>query len=121
VIERTNAWHGRYRRHSKDYERTLASNTAMIHVRHLHLMLNRLSPSDRPAFHYRPAAAWSWGNRVHRFPDSLSRPGEAQHPEKRAHASDTTRTPQAAGRQDDLLFALHWDARYRHWAFVNRY
>src|ERR1043166_8938120 len=31
VIERTNAWHGRYRRNSKDYERTPESSTAMIH------------------------------------------------------------------------------------------
>src|SRR5215470_14355273 len=57
VIERTNAWHGRYRRNSKDYERTPESSTAMIQVSHIHLMLNRLSPSDRPAFHYRTEAA----------------------------------------------------------------
>src|SRR5919206_2095232 len=57
VIERTNAWHGRYRRNSKDYERTTESSTAMIHISHIHLMLNRLSPSDRSAFHYRTAAA----------------------------------------------------------------
>src|SRR5499427_6355157 len=30
VIERTNAWHGRYRRNSKDDERSVASSTAMI-------------------------------------------------------------------------------------------
>jgi len=57
VIERTNAWHGRYRRNSKDYERTTESSTAMIQISHIHLMLNRLSPSDRPALHYRTAAA----------------------------------------------------------------
>jgi putative transposase len=57
VIERTNAWHGRYRRNSKDYERTTESSTAMIQISHIHLMLNRLSHSDRPAFHYRTAAA----------------------------------------------------------------
>jgi putative transposase len=57
VIERTNAWHGRYRRNSKDYERTTESSTGMIQISHIHLMLNRLSPSDRPAFHYRTAAA----------------------------------------------------------------
>src|SRR3989454_12218438 len=28
-IERTNAWHGRFRRNSKDYERTVESSTAM--------------------------------------------------------------------------------------------
>ena len=57
VIERTNAWHGRYRRNSKDYERMPASSTAMIKISHIHLMLNRLSPSDRPAFYYRTEAA----------------------------------------------------------------
>jgi putative transposase len=57
VIERTNAWHGRYRRNSKDYERTPESSTAMIKISHIHLMLNRLSPSDRPAFYYRVEAA----------------------------------------------------------------
>jgi len=57
VIERTNAWHGRYRRNSKDYERTPESSTAMIKISHIHLMLNRLSPSDRPAFYYRAVAA----------------------------------------------------------------
>ena len=57
VIERTNAWHGRYRRNSKDYERTIESSTAMIQISNIHLMLNRLSPCDRPAFHYRKDAA----------------------------------------------------------------
>ena len=31
VVERTNAWHGRYRRHSKDYERKPESSGAMIY------------------------------------------------------------------------------------------
>ena len=57
VIERTNAWHGRYRRNSKDYERSVESSTAMIQISNIHLMLNRLSPCDRPAFHYRQDAA----------------------------------------------------------------
>jgi putative transposase len=57
VIERTNAWHGRYRRNSKDYERSTESSTAMIQISHIHLMLNRLSPCGRPAFHYRQEAA----------------------------------------------------------------
>ena len=57
VIERTNAWHGRYRRNSKDYERSIESSTAMIQMSNIHLMLNRLSPCDRPAFHYRQDAA----------------------------------------------------------------
>ena len=57
VIERTNAWHGRYRRNSKDYERSVASSTAMIQISHIHLMLNRLAPCGRPEFHYRKDAA----------------------------------------------------------------
>ncbi len=57
VMERTNAWHGRYRRNSKDYERSTESRTAMIQISHIHLMLNRLSPCGRPAFHYRKEAA----------------------------------------------------------------
>ncbi len=57
VIERTNAWPGRYRRNSKDDERSTESSTAMIQISHIHLMLNRLSPCGRPAFHYRKEAA----------------------------------------------------------------
>jgi putative transposase len=57
VIERTNAWHGRYRRNSKDYERSVESSTAMLQISNVHLMLNRLCPCDRPAFHYRKEAA----------------------------------------------------------------
>jgi putative transposase len=57
VIERTHAWHGRYRRHSKDDERRGESSTAMIPISNRHLMLNRLCPCDRPAFHYRQDAA----------------------------------------------------------------
>ena len=57
VIERTNAWHGRYRRNSKDYERSVESSTAMLQISNIHLMLNRLSPCGRPAFHYRKEAA----------------------------------------------------------------
>jgi putative transposase len=57
VIERTNAWHGRDRRNSKDYERNTESSTAMIQISHIHHMLKRLAPSSRPAFHYRKDAA----------------------------------------------------------------
>jgi putative transposase len=57
VIERTNAWNGRYRRNSKDYERSVESSTAMIQISNINLMLNRLSPCDRPTFHYRRDAA----------------------------------------------------------------
>src|SRR6266487_802915 len=57
VIERTNAWHGRYRRNSKDYERRPASSAAMIYLTNIHLMLRRLTSHPRPAFHYRNVAA----------------------------------------------------------------
>jgi len=57
VMERTNAWPGRYRRNSKDYERSTESSTAMIQISTIHLMLNRLCPYDHPAFHYRKNAA----------------------------------------------------------------
>ena len=57
VIERTNAWNGRYRRNSKDYERSVESSTAMIQISNIHLMLNRLSQNGYPAFHYRKEAA----------------------------------------------------------------
>jgi putative transposase len=57
VVERTNAWHGRDRRNSKDYERKPTSSTAMMQISHIHLMLNRLAPRNCPTFHYREAAA----------------------------------------------------------------
>lgn len=41
VIERTNAWHGRYRCNRKDDERSVESSTAMIHISHIQLMLHR--------------------------------------------------------------------------------
>lgn len=44
VVERTNAWNGKYRRNSKDYERTTSSSEAMLQVSSIHLMLNRLRP-----------------------------------------------------------------------------
>ena len=44
VVERTNAWNGKYRRNSKDYERTPSSSEAMVKVSTIHLMLNRLRP-----------------------------------------------------------------------------
>lgn len=44
VVERTNAWTGKYRRNSKDYERTPAMSEAMIQTSAIQLMLNRLAP-----------------------------------------------------------------------------
>jgi putative transposase len=56
VVERTNAWNGRCRRNSKDYERRIESSAAMVQISNIHLMLRRLSPVPRPTFHYRAAA-----------------------------------------------------------------
>jgi putative transposase len=52
VVERSNAWHGRCRRNSKDYERRPASSAAMIQISHLHVMLRKLAPTPRPTFNY---------------------------------------------------------------------
>lgn len=56
VIERTNAWIVRCRRNAKDYERRVESSAAMIQLSNIHIMLRRLAPTERPAFHYRIAA-----------------------------------------------------------------
>ncbi len=56
VVERSNAWHGRCRRNSKDYERLPESSAAMIQISHIHLMVKRLRPAEEPRFNYRIAA-----------------------------------------------------------------
>jgi putative transposase len=43
IVERTFGWLGRYRRHSKDYERNTASSEAMIYIAMTHIMLRRLA------------------------------------------------------------------------------
>jgi len=43
IVERTFGWLGRYRRHSKDYERNPASSEAMIYISMIHLMARRLA------------------------------------------------------------------------------
>lgn len=53
VVERTNAWNGRSRRNSKDYERRVESSAAMIQISNVHLMLRRLAPVAQPKFKYR--------------------------------------------------------------------
>lgn len=57
VVERTNAWHGRSRRNSKDYERKPESSAAMIYLSNIQLMLRRLTSHRQPAFHYRTVAS----------------------------------------------------------------
>src|SRR3984957_16388939 len=55
VVERTFAWLGRYRRHSRDYERLTESSEAMIRISKNHRMARRLRPGPKPVrFHYRP-------------------------------------------------------------------
>lgn len=43
IVERTFGWLGRSRRHSKDYERTTESSTALIQISMIHLMTRRLA------------------------------------------------------------------------------
>ena len=55
VVERTHAWVGKYRRNSKDYERTTGSAEAMIQASMIHRMLHRLAPdaaNAQAAFKY---------------------------------------------------------------------
>lgn len=44
IVERTFAWLGRYRRHSKDYEERPDSSETMIQISMINLMLHRLRP-----------------------------------------------------------------------------
>jgi transposase len=57
VVERTNAWHGRSRRNSKDYERNPDSRAARIQLSHIQLVLHRLAPVPQPEFRYCKEAA----------------------------------------------------------------
>jgi putative transposase len=55
VVERTFAWLGRYRRHSRDYERRTESSEAMIKISMIHRMARRIEPGSKAVrFHYRP-------------------------------------------------------------------
>jgi putative transposase len=54
VVERTHAWIGRWRRHSRDYERYTTSSAAMIQVSAIGTMLRRLDKSGiQNKFKYR--------------------------------------------------------------------
>jgi putative transposase len=46
VVERTFAWLGRYRRHSRDYERYAESSEAMVKVSSIHRMLRLLKKDE---------------------------------------------------------------------------
>ena len=49
IVERTFGWLGRYRRHSKDHERTIESSETMIYVSMIHLMTRRLATKKSEA------------------------------------------------------------------------
>ncbi len=54
VVERTFAWLGRYRRHSRDYERRTDSSEAMIQLTMIHRMARRIEPGPKgQRFYYR--------------------------------------------------------------------
>jgi putative transposase len=55
VVERTFAWLGRHRRHSRDYEYYAESSESMIRISSIHRMLKLLKP-DRP----RPAIPFKY-------------------------------------------------------------
>jgi putative transposase len=46
IVERTFAWLRRYRRHSKDYEKTTASSESFTHIAMIALMLKRLEKAN---------------------------------------------------------------------------
>jgi putative transposase len=56
VVERTFAWLGRYRRHSRDYERRTDSSEAMLLLSSISILLHKREPAEaaQPAFRYRP-------------------------------------------------------------------
>lgn len=56
VVERTNAWNGRCRRNSKDYERRSDSSAAMIHISNVQVMVRRLHPTANAKYNYRANA-----------------------------------------------------------------
>jgi putative transposase len=56
VVERTFAWLGRYRRHSRDYEKRTDSSESMFLYSSISLALNKLAPQAQPTFHYRSQA-----------------------------------------------------------------
>ena len=47
IVERTFAWLARYRRHSKDYEKTVASSEAVTYIAMINLMSRRLANAEK--------------------------------------------------------------------------
>jgi putative transposase len=57
TVERTFAWLGRCRRLSKDREKSVLSSESFVKLAMIHLMLNRLRPTEADAkFCYRKPA-----------------------------------------------------------------
>jgi putative transposase len=53
VVERTFAWLGRYRRHSRDYEKLAQTSESMLKISSIQGMLRRLKPKEEVfVFHY---------------------------------------------------------------------
>jgi len=52
VVERTFAWLGRYRIHSRDYERLLQHSETQIRISGIHFLLRRLTPK-KPKYRFR--------------------------------------------------------------------
>jgi putative transposase len=47
IVERTFAWLARYRRHSKDYEKTVASSEALTYIAMINLMSRRIANAEK--------------------------------------------------------------------------
>jgi putative transposase len=62
VVERSNAWHGRCRRNSKDYERRPDSSESMVKISHIGIMLRQCAPVEGPEFRYRATTTQTSGN-----------------------------------------------------------
>jgi putative transposase len=60
VVERTFAWLGRYRIHSRDYERLIQSSEAQIQISMIHFMLRRLAAIEsKHSYRYQKTRAKS--------------------------------------------------------------
>ena len=58
MVERSFAWLGRYRRHSKDYERRTDSSEGMLLLSSLSILLNKVQPPVKQVtFKYRQQQA----------------------------------------------------------------
>ena len=56
-----------------------------------------------------------WGAYTRHLDVEVHSPGQTEHAEDRAEASDVTHADQTVSPQDNLLFEIDPDARHRHW------